>query len=416
MQMLFVILSSLAVFLTPFARSSEIAIIFLALCGLYVAAKKKRELIASRSIRLFSLLFLLLWLPIFFSAFDAVKPAIALELFGIYLRFYFFGIMVIYCLKCNLLTDKVLRFVAIALMIWIADALIQVVVGVDLLGYPIIPGRVNGLFGENLKLGLYLAVYSPVLMVFLSRCNKAYARLFCWIGLIVVVLLAGSRGGWIMFTISCCGYWSYMFLCEKKVRWIGLLASLVLFMSIGAVGYINVPSFSARVNQSMLVFSGDMSLIDTAISARLPIWGVAKRMFFAHPINGVGAKQFRYAYNEYALVDDQYANENGDGTGAMHAHNMIMDVGSETGLLGLMGLAVFCTVLVVVWCRAKRSQKIKAAPFAIGLLAALFPLNTHFAFYSGAWSQVIFWYTALFVATITSCDVLDEKRAIVNGR
>jgi len=69
--------------------------------------------------------------------------------------------------------------------------------------------------------------------------------------------------------------------------------------------------------------------------------------------------------------------------------------------LGLLGLVGFCGTLLFLWIGADRSQRLNAAPFAIGLLAALFPLNTHFAFYSGAWSQVIFWYAAFYIAAIS---------------
>ncbi|MDB4470688.1 O-antigen ligase family protein [Deltaproteobacteria bacterium] len=401
MQMFVVYLTSLAVFLSPFARAAEIPIIILAVCGLVLMAKDFRSVWSRKSIKLFSLLFLLLWLPIIFSFPDAVKPIIALRLFGEYLRFYFFGLLLIFYLENSSLQKRIISLVSFSLIFWIVDALIQAGTGKNLLGYPINPGRLNGLFGKDLKLGLYLAVYAPLLMVFTVLLKNKFSKLSLWGMLTLVILLAGSRAGWISFAVACAGLLGYLFLKHQKINWKLTVVVTALLISTAGASYFIVPSFAARLNQSMLVFSGDLRLIDKAVSTRLPIWSVAADMFLDHPINGVGAKEFRYAYNEYADDGDPFANATGDDTGAMHAHNMILDVGCETGLFGLLGLLGFCGVLIFIWFQADNEQKLQAAPFAIGLLVTLFPLNTHFAFYSGSWTQVIFWYTALYISAIS---------------
>jgi len=401
MQAAVIYLSSLAVFLTPFARAAEIPIIILALCGLVMTVRNYRAVVERKSIKIYSLLFLMLWLPIIFSMPDAVKISVVIKLIFEFVRFYFFGVLVICKFEDGKINNKIVSLVSIVLIIWIVDALIQKLVGYDLLGFPLSPKRLNGIFGRHFKLGLYLAVYSPILMVYIDRIKVKYYKILLFCLLSLVIFLAGSRGGWIMYAVGCTGILGYLYLKYQTVNLKLVIAVASLMVVVFGASYLYVPTFTARVDKSLLVFSGDLKLVDRATSSRLPIWTVAVRMFKDHPINGVGASDFRYAYNDYADKDDPFANASGDGTGAMHSHNMIFDIGCETGTLGLLGLVGFCGTLLFLWIRADRSQRLNAAPFAIGLLAALFPLNTHFAFYSGAWSQVIFWYAAFYIAAIS---------------
>ncbi len=391
----------MCVVLTPLARSAEIPLILMAIFGLILVVKQGSNVLGLDKVRKFSLLFLLLWLPIIFSATDSINQWDVVRFSAGYLRYYFFGVFVIYHLDDLKLRDRVVSWVSFLLLFWIGDALIQAFFGVDLFGFPLL-NRVSGVFGKHVKLGLYLAVYSPILMIFIDRLKNKYVKIVLFVALVLVVLLAGSRGGWIMLAVACMGFAGIICLKLKTVPIRSFIVLMSLVVVVGIISYQTVPLFTARVDKSILVFSGDRKSIDHALAFRLPIWTIAVQMFEDHPLNGVGAKNFRYVYNDYAGPDDIFVKAGDRKLGALHAHTMILDVACESGIIGLVGLVGFCGLLLVFWFRSDRYQKLYAAPFAVGLLTALFPLNTHFDFYSSAWMQVIMWYTVLYVATIHS--------------
>ena len=151
------------------------------------------------------------------------------------------------------------------------------------------------------------------------------------------------------------------------------------------------------MDTSLLVLKGDTESIDTAISLRLPIWQVALAMYEDHPLNGVGVHGFRYAYPDYARPDDPFVHIN-DGTGALHAHHLWLEVAAETGSLGLAGLAAAMMLLILRWWRAPRTARRMALPWALVLLALLFPLNTHVPAYSLLMSVLLCLYGALYCA------------------
>jgi O-antigen ligase len=120
-------------------------------------------------------------------------------------------------------------------------------------------------------------------------------------------------------------------------------------------------------------------------------------MSLAHPLNGVGVRAFRYDYIEHAAADDVWLAQH-PGIPASHAHQWILEVASETGVIGL---ACWCALLIVLvrrWRALPRDCRHAAAAYAIGMLAMLFPVNTHFAFYSSFWSNLYFWLLLVFIA------------------
>lgn len=68
-------------------------------------------------------------------------------------------------------------------------------------------------------------------------------------------------------------------------------------------------------------------------------------------------------------------------------------MGSETGLLGLVGLLAFFVIFIRAGWGASRHPLAWAA--WLGAFAWLFPFNTHTALYSSYWSLLIGWLIAV---------------------
>jgi O-antigen ligase len=129
-------------------------------------------------------------------------------------------------------------------------------------------------------------------------------------------------------------------------------------------------------------------------------------MFEAHPATGVGVRGFRYAYPKYAAPKDTFVDTAND-TGASHAHQIVLEVLSETGTIGLLFWIAGAFVAIRAWFRAQPSQRERARAPALALVAMCFPLNTHFAFYSAWWGLLFWWLVALYVAALGSRENAD---------
>jgi len=159
------------------------------------------------------------------------------------------------------------------------------------------------------------------------------------------------------------------------------------------------PAFAARVQRTLLLLRGTPSAVDEASAGRLRIWRTAARMAAAHPLNGVGVRGFRYAYPQFAQAGDAFVNAHGD-EGAMHAHQLVLEILSETGIAGLLAWLAGSALAIRAWHKAAPSARRRAFAPALALAAMCFPLNTHFAFYSAWWGLLFWWLLALYCAAL----------------
>lgn len=377
--------------LLPFGRSSELPMFIMAVLGGVLVWKHGRQAVWQGGAKTFSLMFLCLWVPIVLSVPDSLWFKKSLSTALTYPRIYFAGIYLIWALREELARQRLLKLSAWLLMFWVFDALVQAVIGYDLLGYAY-PERLNGLFGpENWKLGLTLAMLSPVVWEYVSRVGAKWHLALAWLGTAIVVLLASNRESWIVFALATAVWgWDYArrlgFHPFKLLLPIGLAAVFA-----GVAAYQTNPKFAQRIDQSLTVFDFTFESLNDATSYRAHLWRNALDVLRNHPVNGAGVRSYRYAYAQYAGPDDPYVGP--DRTGMIYAHQLVLEVGSETGAIGLLGLAAF----FVLFLRAARASRLQPLAWAAWLsaFAWLFPLNTHTAVYSAYWSLLMGWLIAV---------------------
>jgi O-antigen ligase len=118
-------------------------------------------------------------------------------------------------------------------------------------------------------------------------------------------------------------------------------------------------------------------------------------MFVANPINGIGTRGYRHVYAEYAEADDYWIV--GGRRGQNHPHLQLLEIGVETGLIGLIGfLCIYLFFVREFFQEARFSMK---ALWVLALLVAWFPLNTHLAFYGSYWSSFAWLLIPMALAT-----------------
>ncbi len=380
--------------LLPFGRSSELPFLIMAILGGMLVWQHGKQAAWQGGAKTFSLLFLCIWIPVALSVPDSLWFSKSLSTALTYPRIYFAGIYLIWMLREDLIRRRLLKLSAWLMLFWVVDALIQAVAGYDLLGYAY-PERLNGLYGpHDWKLGLTLAMLSPIVWEHVSRHGAKWQLALAWTGTAAVVLLASNRESWVMFAVATL-LWGWAYALRLGFHPVKLLAPIALAAVMAGAGAYQVnPKFAQRVNQSMAALDFSYAGLDKAGSLRMHLWGNAVTVTKNHLVNGAGVRSYRYAYTHYAEKNDPYVNP--DGTGMNYAHQLLLEVASETGSIGLAGLLVF----FVIFIRAGRGLSRQPLAWAawLGAFAWLFPLNTHTALYSAYWSLLLGWLVAVSLA------------------
>ncbi len=377
--------------LLPFGRSSELPVFIMAILGGTLIWKHGKQVVWSGGAKTFTVLFLCIWIPIALSVPDSLWFKKSLSTALTYPRIYFAGIFLIWILREDLARQRLLKLSAWLLMFWMVDALIQAVVGYDLLGYAY-PERLNGLYGpDSWKLGLTLAMLAPIVWEYVSRHGAKWQLALAWLGTATVVLLASNRESWIVFAIVTV-MWGWVYARQLGFHPARILVPIGLVVLVAGAGVYQVnPKFAQRLNQSMAIQDFSYESLNTASSLRLHLWRNALVVMENHPFNGAGVRSYRYAYSKYAEVNDPYLSP--DGTGMLYAHQLVLEVGAETGMIGLVGLLGFFFILVRTGRGIANNPLVWAS--WLGAFAWLFPLNTHTALYSAYWSLLIGWLIAI---------------------
>jgi len=387
--------------LFPFKRLVELPVLIMTIGGGVLAYQYGRTFFQEPAIKLFTLLFACIWLPMLLSVPDSYVVEKSGSTVLTFIRLYLSGLFIIWVMSNQKQASLLIKLLAGLTAFWVVDALFQAATGHDFLGYAQIPSRLNGVFGERqLRLGNALPVLAPFLILALRK--RTALMLLATVMSGAVVILAGSRGGWVSFGLVCI----WLVLSETQRRGVPLWKAGMVAALIGLVGTFAAfenPGAKQRLDQTLLLFSGDEAKIDQALSLRWTLWKDAFAMIDAHPVNGVGVRAFRYAYPEFAQPDDPFLSINeasGRPTGAFYSHQIILEVTTETGLIGLVGLGLFYALLVRYWRLASQERRIQSLPFAMGLLAWIFPFNTHPSFYTAQWSVLIWLMIALLCASL----------------
>jgi len=410
---LLLIWSSLVVL--PIGRVVEVSVMLMAIAGIYLLFKHWRTWRHLPAFRLFAAVFLLAWIPILISLVDAVRPESTVRMSVNHLRFAFSGFFILHVLSTPEAQRRFLTLCAWLLLFWVADGLVQMVAGRDLFGFAVPAGRINALFGEEgLVYGTLVSVFGPLLWEHAARHWSRWQVAAVVIATVIVVLAAGARSAWITVVVILLAYG--VLLWRRRGRFPLALFAAVLAGAVFTVAALWMGSerFASRVESAVGAFTGSTSIMNDAIGQRLWIWRGAVNMIEANPVNGVGAGGFRYAFPAYAAEGDPFINADPP-INPYHAHQLWLQTLSETGIVGGLGLFVLLSLLLVAGIRAPASARRIMLPYALALLAAYFPFNSHMAIYASFWSQILWWLIALYCAAYGAGIKIKGDRSIYSS-
>lgn len=380
--------------LLPFGRLAEIPLsIFAVSLAVLARSAENRALIRSASSFVLPL-FLCFWIPVFLSSFDSMDAQKSWVTCIASLRFLAAALAMSILLSASSARERVLRWTAYLLLFWAADAFIQLFLGRDLFGIAMHPDRLNALFIKKYQFfGPTLAMLSPLVLEHARRQWRPWAWAASFALILGAVMIAGMRAGWLTMALVLATYMALMLKRENRELRQTMLTIPALALVVLAISYFASPLFQERIDVTRAFTAGSETSIDASSMERLPIFKTAITMYREHPVNGVGVRAFPEAYMVYAEPDDVHIRKSGGESGATHAHNILLEVLSDTGTIGLLGLLAAIGILVLHYRRISPVERRDAFPFALAILLILFPLNSHFAIY-GTYTSSLVWFLA----------------------
>ena len=359
-----------------------------------------------------SVLFFAYWVPELISSFDALDQGRAFRESLVDLRYLPFLWLVASAVASERGRRISFNGLAIIVAVWTLDALLQVAFGtsplfwsIDQLKYLIsghgmckaedtaVLDRLSGFLGPcNLKLGVVLASMAPFALFAAKRRFGLWGWSLLAAGIGMVVLLAGARAAWLTYTLV------LVFSGWRLLGWKKLLAVFAFgALSLVVLGLVS-PQFRERIERTARVLTADESGVDVALSGRAQIWRAATCMIREHPFNGVGARNFR---KEYPACDPAPDLIPAWGSGpAHHAHQIVLEILSETGAIGLLLWLAGAALAWRAWRYATPEARDRARPAMLALAVTVFPFNTHLAFYSTFWGGLTLLLAALYSGSL----------------
>lgn len=366
-----------------------------------------------------TVMFAAYWVPQLISAFDAIDPPRSVVDALTDLRYLPFLWLVASSVADARGRRATFGGLAVIVGIWVADALLQAMTGTSPLfaaldnakqamsGHRMCPAqatqaldRLSGFLGPcNLKLGQVVATMSPFALHAASRRFGSAGWLTAAAAVGIVIVLAGSRASWITYGLVLV-FSGWRLLGWKRMAGVfafGALALVVLTFT--------VPQVRERIERTTRVLTTDQGDVDSALSGRARIWTAAACMVREHPFNGVGARRFR---ENFAACDPSPGVRAAWGDGpALHAHQLVLEVLSETGGVGLLLWLAGAALAWRAWRFASPRARLQARPAMLALVVTVFPFNTHLAFYSTFWGGLLLMLCALYAGSLLAHDRSD---------
>lgn len=199
--------------------------------------------------------------------------------------------------------------------------------------------------------------------------------------LLAALFASQSRSGWLAFGAA--GLVTLIALSKKPALTLAALvmAAALVFLTSTFSFTFDVAGDTAysvvmqRLADALTITNlGDISTVEVndanfAAIERLAHWQAARDMWRDHPWLGVGFGNYAVLYPAYAV--GRWLNPLG------HAHNYLLNLGAETGLVGIMGYLIFWIWAFGVTCQAVWRASGFERAVAVGGLGILVHLHLH---------------------------------------
>lgn len=259
-----------------------------------------------------------------------------------YFRFGIFTLAVVFILEENQYRLNYffnsLCLVIIGLFI---DGIFQKIYGVNLFGIQMYHSiRVSSFFGEELILGSFLIKLLPITLAFLYflSIKKKNTILIILIFLsLILILISAEKTAFFMAIIFLL---FFLFKLNFKSRY-KILSLLIFSTLISLIILFNQP-IQKRIIHQLISNSGGGKYIYSAVHDSH--YKTAYNMFKDKPLFGHGPKMFRFKCSDARYTVNQFSC-------STHPHNYVLQILSETGLIGFIFWLVFYLTIFVIFSK-----------------------------------------------------------------
>jgi hypothetical protein len=333
-------------------------------------------------------------------------------------RFVIFSMSIIFILNHfddnKKFQNYLLRFIFLLITFIIFDALYQFFIGKNIFGFEIIRNRISGIFEDELILGSFLLRIFPLVLwlIFYSKFDikrNQHKLYFFFSFYFITIYLSGERTSLILLFISSILYLFFL----KQVRKI-LITSLIVLLSfmvitatvnVGKSDPFNrffVKTFNQIQNKFSIEHNNKIQLNNPELKSKknektnnkIFIFSdhhnqhlvLAFHLFLENPIFGKGPGGFRN-YCRNVMYNSKI------GMCTTHPHNFLMQILSETGLIGFMFYMMgFIFLIIKLFKNYKKdidiNNKSCFVVCTVALLISFFPLAPSGNFFNN-WIMII---------------------------
>lgn len=368
----------------PFTSGARLPSFFLLLLGGWLLFKKRIDW-SDQSVQRLGIIFMLLLGPILISIPGSFNPNGTAKVALVLMLFFVVGLALMQSLKTEDGHAWMQRWLAIVLMVWLGDGLIQYVFGYDVLGIPMgSDGRIMGPFPDNLHFALFLTVLMPIMLWRMAKEHPVAAiAIIALIGF--VAGMSGARSNILFYLLAIAT------LMPRFGWWHRALIVLALLVAVAAaVGQSDTTASKFQQFNGSAEKQTLFQKLDHILSGRMIIWDTAGEMIRDRPLTGIGAGAFADAYDHYALrPEDPFRSGGGYEGGVYHAHQMYVSIAAESGLIGLAGLLISVTLVIKWFFQAPAGLRALAAPYAASLAVIAFPIQSQPVLYRAWWFPIV---------------------------
>jgi O-antigen ligase len=243
--------------------------------------------------------------------------------------------------------------------------------GLDWIEWVQIPeGRVGSTFGQPDVLGAFLVASLAATAGLLVGRASAWRWLLA-VGaavMVVALLLTSSRAGWIGAAVGAV-ILAGSLMHSVRWTWFGVLCVL-LGLILGGTLFVTVAQGRSVASHGAERIASATDFSETSVAMRVGLWRSALEMMADRPIFGGGQDVFPVLFSKY-----RRPSQPGIGTDNVRpesAHNIFLDMGTGTGLLGLGAFVwLLGSVLTVSWSSTSLCSDRRLYYGLVGSMAAI---------------------------------------------
>lgn len=221
-----------------------------------------------------------------------------------------------------------------------------------LIGHNLSSGRAGGVInGSMMGLAMLLTLAFPLALIatydtrFPSYVRKS--AVFSLFGMLLGMWGNQSRGSWLFNGIN-------GVLITLRYGFVNIRYLLILLVAIVGIGYAftSNQAYIARFESTFNISTDGSNL------GRIYVWESDKHMIIDHPVIGVGPGLWQKTYREHYKLKQETQDLG-------HSHNNMLQIASESGILGLIGFLGFS---IFVICKSLKNYIKTRNPYDLSIM------------------------------------------------